>query len=199
MISFIIGCLTAYLDLLTAPLLTCGLPLIVYLSVEDEDTFKKKLQSLFLFAVLWGVGYTFTWASKWALGTVFTDMNVFKDAFDTILYRAGSKGFSRVDAITSNFNLLPIVTVNLLLILLLPLVILFFNKKAIKTNLLLLIVATFPYLWYLVLAQHSWWHPWFTYRIQAISIIAVFFIFINFISWDKVNLTLQKIKYMLFR
>jgi len=115
MISFIIGCLTAYFDLLTAPLLTCGLPLIVYLSAEKEDAFKKKLLTLFQFAVLWGIGYGFTWASKWALGTLFTDINVFKDAFDNILYRTSSGDFSRLDAIVNNFNLLPIVSINLIL------------------------------------------------------------------------------------
>jgi len=187
LISFIIGCLTAYFDLLTAPLLTCGLPLIVYLSAKNEDTFKKKLQSLFLFAILWGVGYALTWASKWALATMLTDINVFKNAFETILYRTGSEDFSRFEAITDNFKYLPVVFMNLIFTFLLLLSIVFFNKKAIKTNLLLLIVATFPYLWYLVLAQHSWCHPWFTYRIQAISIIAILFILINFISWDKVR------------
>jgi hypothetical protein len=187
MISFIFGCLTAYFDLLTSPLLTCGLPLIVYLSAENEDSFKKKLQSLLLFTVLWGVGYALTWSSKWALGTIFTEINTFKDAYNTILYRTASEGFSRFDAIIFNFRFLPIVVINLLLTLLFLLAVIFFNKKALKTNLLLLIVATFPYLWYLFAAQHSWWHPALAYRIQAIAIIAVFFIFINFISWEKIS------------
>jgi hypothetical protein len=187
MISFIFGCLTAYFDLLTSPLLTCGLPLIVYLSAENEDSFKRKLQSLLLFAVLWGVGYALTWSSKWALGTIFTEINTFKDAYNSILYYTDSEEFSRFEVITSNFNLLPVVFINLLLTLLLPLVVIFFNKTAIKTNLLLLIVAMFPYLWYLFASQHSWWHSWFTYRIQAIAIIAMFFIFINFISWEKIS------------
>ena len=187
LISFIIGCLTSYFDLLTAPLLTCGLPLIIYLSIENEDTFKKRLSSLFFFAVLWVIGYGLTWASKWTLGTILTDINVFKDAFDNILYRTSNGDVSRLQAIVSNFNLLPIIFINLILTLLLPFVVLFFNKKEWKTNLLLLIVAMFPYIWFLVLAQHSWWHWWFTYRIQAISIIAIFFIFVNFIDWEKIK------------
>jgi len=187
LISFIIGCLTAYFDLLSAPLLTCGLPLIIYLSAENEDNFKKKLQSLLWFSVLWGIGYALTWASKWTLATILTDMNVFKDAFESILYRTSSEDFSRLDVIETNYNLLPIIFINLIFTSLLVLAVVFFNKKAIKTNLLLLIVATFPYLWYLVLAQHSWWHTWFTYRIQAISIIAILFVLIDFISWDKIK------------
>jgi len=37
----------------------------------------------------------------------------------------------------------------------------------------LLAVAAFPYLWYLVLADHSQIHAWFTYRAQIISVFAV--------------------------
>ncbi|MDR2972643.1 MAG: hypothetical protein LBU83_12070 [Bacteroidales bacterium] len=192
--SFIFGSLTAYLDLLTTPLLTCGLPLIVYLSAENEDSFKTRLSSLFRFAFLWGIGYSFTWVSKWTLGTIFTEKNVFRDAFDTVLFRTSSEDFSRFDSIISNFELLPVFFISLILILLFPLVVLFFNRKAIKTNLLLLIVATFPFLWFLFAAQHSWWHWWFTYRILAISIIAVFFIFINFISWNRINTMINRKK-----
>jgi len=192
LLSFIIGCFTSYLDLLTAPLLTCGLPLVVYLLAEKEETFKKRLSALFLFSGLWGTGYALTWASKWALGTVFTDVNVFQSAMNTALYRAGIETNSRLDAVISNINLLPLFFIYLFFILLLPLVVFFFNKKEIKTNLLLFIVATFPYLWYLVLAQHSWWHWWYTYRIQAISLSAIFIIFINFISWDKISTLFRK-------
>jgi hypothetical protein len=187
LVSFIFGCLTSYFDLLTAPLLTCGLPLIVYLSAENEDPFKKRFFSLFLFALLWGLGYGLTWASKWTLGTIFTDINVYKDAFETTLYRTNTEYFSRLEAIHRNFKLLPTGFIYLISISLLLLALVFFNKKESKTNLLLFIVATFPFLWFLVVAQHSGWHPWFTYRILAISVISLWFILINFISWDKIR------------
>jgi len=186
LISFIFGCLTAYLDLFTTPLLVCGLPLLVYLSLAEEDTFKNRFLTLILFGFLWAIGYFFTWASKWGLATLLTDINVFENAFNQFIRWSDNENYSRFHAIIVNFNLLPIVVINLIFILLLPLVILFFNKKAIKTNLLLLIVAALPYLWYIVIAKPCWWHWWFAYRTQAISIIAVLFIFINFISWNKI-------------
>ena len=193
LISFIFGCLTAYLDLLSTPLFTCGLPLIVYLLAEEENIFRKRLLFLVLFVGLWGIGYGFTWTTKWVLGTLFTDINIFEDAFRTISIRAGSgNDFTRLDAIIKNFHLLPIVTINFILVFLLVLSIIFFNKKAIKTNLLLLIVAALPYLWFLVVSEHSVCHWWFTYRVQAISIAAIFIIFINFISWDKIDKLIHK-------
>ena len=194
LLAFIFGALTSYFDLLTTPLLTCGLPLIVYLSAEKEDVFKKRFSSLVAFVLLWSIGYALTWCSKWALATIFTDINVFKDALHTASYRISSEDFSRCDAVIENYKLLPNFFIYLILTLLLPFIVMFFNKKEIKTNILLLIVVTFPYLWFLVVAQHSWWHWWFTYRIQAISIIALFFICINFISWDKIEKLIHKKK-----
>ena len=187
LISFIIGCLTSYFDILTTPLLTCGLPLIVYLSIENDDSLKDRFRSLILFGFLWAVGYFLTWASKWVLGTIFTDVNVLENAFNQVLKWSNNEDLSRFDAIIDNFNLLPKFFIFMILALFLPLVVIFFNKKAIKTNLLLLIVATLPYLWLIAIAKHSLVHAWFTYRIQVISIVAVFFIFINFVSWDKLK------------
>jgi hypothetical protein len=162
------------------------LPLIVYISAKTDENFKRRLTTLLLFLGLWGVGYALTWISKWTLATLFTDINVFKNAIEAFLYRTGSEDFSRLEVISKNFNLLPTVFLCLILTLLLPLILFFFNKKEIKTNLLLLIVATLPFLWYLFAAQHSIWHWWFTYRTLAVFVIALFFICINFISWDKI-------------
>ena len=186
--SFIIGCLTSYFDLLTAPFLTCGLPLLVYLcSTDNNGTFKTRLQTLFLFVVLWGAGYGLTWASKWVLGTILTDVNVFESAFNQVNYHASNKYGSRILVISQNFDLLPNGFLYTPLIALLLLAIVFFNKKAIQTNVLLFIAALSPYVWFLLTAQHSYRHWWFTYRIQAIAVSAVFLILVNFISWDKLT------------
>jgi hypothetical protein len=194
LLSFIFGCLTVYFDLFTTQLLTCGLPLIVYLSLSEEDSLKKRFITLFFFGFLWATGYLLTWGAKWTLGTIFTEVNVFYDAFNQSVNWYEIQEFTRFGAIEKNFNLLPVVTINLVLLLLLPLVIFYFNKKAVKTNLLLLITVALPYLWYFVVAKPCLWHWWFSYRAQAISVIAVFFIFINFISWDKVSQTFERCK-----
>ena len=194
LISFIVGCLTSYLDLFTTPLLTCGLPLIIYLSIENENSLKNRFLDLFLFGFLWAIGYFFMWFSKWGLATIFTDINVLENAFNQTVSWSNTDDFSRFDAIRENFRLLPMFFICMILTLLFPLVVFFFNKKNLKTNLLLLIVVTLPYLWYFIIARPCWWHWWFSYRTQAIAIIAVFFIFINFISWDKIKNLLSRKK-----
>jgi hypothetical protein len=186
LISFITGCLTAYFDVLTTPIFTCGLPLIVYISAKTDENFKKRVTTLLLFSMLWAAGYGLMWFSKWTLATLFTDINALKDGFNTFLYRTSSEDFSRFEVIKQIFSMQHTFFLCLIITLLLPLVLFFFNKKEIETNLLLSIVGIYPFLWYLFAAQHSIWHDWFTYRTLAVFIIALFFVLINFISWNKI-------------
>jgi len=44
-----------------------------------------------------------------------------------------------------------------------------------KKAILFLLVGLAPYLWYLVLSNHSYVHWWFTYRLQAITVMCLFF------------------------
>ncbi|MDD3281187.1 MAG: hypothetical protein PHC83_06410, partial [Bacteroidales bacterium] len=203
MIFFIFGSLTAYMDLLTTPILTLGIPLMVYFLIKKDNiengNFIKNIQTLILFALLWALGYGFTWISKWLIATVFTDMNVFKDAWDATMYRMQSNAdqiqlFSRLDAVLVNINMLPWGYINSLLCVLLILVVSFFNKKGIKKAFLFLIIACIPYIWYFVLANHSFLHWWFTYRAQAITVSCLFIVFIQLISKEKILIFLERIK-----
>ena len=45
---------------------------------------------------------------------------------------------------------------------------------------LYLLVAFAPYIWYLVLSNHSYVHFWFTYRLQAVSITAILLLVCSF-------------------
>jgi len=192
LMAFIFGCCTAYFDLFTTPLLICGLPLIVYISLKTDEPFIRRLKTVLLFSCLWVFAYALSWITKWTVATLFTDLNVFIDAFNQFTVRIDAPDNARINAITKTFEMLPIFFICLVLSLLFLLSIFFFNKKEIKTNILLFIVALYPFVWFLFAAQHSHWHWWFTYRAYAISIIALFFIFINFISWDKVEKLIKK-------
>ena len=39
---------------------------------------------------------------------------------------------------------------------------------------LLLVLAFMPYIWYFLLSNHSYQHFWFTYRLQAVTLAALF-------------------------
>jgi hypothetical protein len=185
--AFILGCCTAYFDLFTTPLLICGLPLIVYISLKTDETLIRRLKTVLLFSCLWAFAYALTWLTKLTFATLFTNMNVFVDASEAFVGWADTQNIARIDAITRTFEMLPIFFICLALSVLFLLTIFFFNKKEFKTNILLFIVALYPFVWFLLAAGPTHWHWWLSYRAYAISIIALFFIFINFISWDKVK------------
>lgn len=203
MIFFVFGSLTAYMDLLTTPILTLGIPLMVYFLIKKDITenvaFRRSIQILIIFSLLWVLGYGFTWVSKWLIATVFTDMNVIKDALDATVYRTQSdanniEAFTRFDAIGLNASMLLWVYINSLLCGLLLLVICFFRKKGIKNALIFILIGMIPYVWYFIVANHSFLHWWFTYRAQAISVSCIFLAFISLISWNKVGNFLNKNK-----
>ena len=131
---------------------------------------------------LWGTGYGLTFASKWALGSWILKTNVLQDAADQVAYRMASSDFTRWDAVTQNFSMLPLSMLLTVLILLCILMVLRFRAQGGTKALLLLMTALLPYVWYLLVANHSYLHAWFTYRLQAVSIAALLMAILSFCS-----------------
>lgn len=174
---FIIGSLTCYFDLLTTPLLTLGIPLAVMLSLKRDD--KLQLKDNFFeiskIILLWGLGFALTFATKWALASLILGQNILADAYEVSLYRMEAEDFTRWDALTRNFNMLNYWIIGVAAVFMLFFVIIKRLKISYKKVVLFLFIALMPYVWYLLLANHSYQHWWFTYRLQAISVVCLFF------------------------
>ena len=168
-ICFVIGSLTAYFDLLTAPLLTWGIPVLVWIVISKRINYNVSLLTPFT----WFVGYAATWASKWLLATLTTPMNVFADAQAQATLRAATEDYSRWGAVAHNFNLVPWLYVTIAAGVVLLIVLRNFDGKEWRRTLLCVAVALSPIAWYLALANHSYVHYWFTYRSIAISIMGL--------------------------
>lgn len=176
MLFFIVGSLTCFFDLLTAPLLTLGLPLAVMMSLKDDDTFRVKdnLVEIIKLAVLWGLGFALTFLAKWALASLILGIDVFADAYDSSVYRLGVEDFTRWDAVHRNFNMLnlPMICIGIASVVVLQLT----RKRQFnyKKALVYIVIGLSPYIWYFILSNHSYYHFWFTYRIQAIAVVCLF-------------------------
>lgn len=175
LLFFIVGSLTCYFDLLTTPLLTLGIPLAIMLSMKSNEDFRFKynLIEISKIILLWGLGFALTFFTKWALASLILGQNIFADAYEVSLYRMEAEDFTRWDALTKNFGML-----NLWIIGLAALVLLLFSfinrlKISYKKVVLFLLIGLMPYVWYLLLANHSYVHWWFTYRLQAISVVCM--------------------------
>ena len=176
---FIVGCLISYFDLLTYPLLTLGMPL-TFLLVENRKSMKEGIVRFLESCMAWGAGYGMMWGSKWVLGSLLTKENIIQDAIGSVLFRVGASDnevkISSVQVIIKNIgaNKLCLLIVVLVFVAIIMHGIL--KKRSMdfgKLNFAVLLCAILPFIWYVVVSNHSYIHFWFTYRILAISIYAV--------------------------
>ncbi|GAB1405390.1 MAG: hypothetical protein PHX54_11775 [Lentimicrobiaceae bacterium] len=195
---FISGALATYFDLLTAPLLTLGIPMLLWVSMcGHENNLKTELwhgfKQLVGFSLLWIVAYSGAWAMKMIITIPFSELDIVSDVTNQFLRRAGSENITRMDAIMRNFNLIPLVFVNILLLVPVLLSPFFFNKQGIAKFVLFLAVAFLPYIWFYGAADHSYGHYWYTYRIQAITISGVLLAVYSLVDWHRVKLQWRRL------
>lgn len=187
------GMITCFLDFLTTEIITLFVPLILILGIKKEKNeiinFKDAVKVFFKSCVLWFIGYAGMWISKWILASLILNINAIDYVKDQALLRMnGLQGLNSakemyIGAITNNWHTLyPINIVKKTSELwwmlggLVTFFILIIDWKKIKNNkesLIMLIIAVMPYLRYLILANHSYRHSFFTFRSQMISIMAL--------------------------
>ena len=121
------------------------------------------------------------WMGKWAIGSCLTGENLWIKALETANLRVSGavneEHISRVMAILRNFY----IYAGVLGILLFVIIIIWllsgmrrYRKEVTVRNLLpLCMAACMPIVWYLLLANHSYIHYWYTFRILTVSIFAV--------------------------
>lgn len=194
---FLSGILTSFLDLLTYPLITLGLPLLMcILMLCQRNRFKSPTESLkfcIVQSMWWMLGYGGMWASKWVIASLFTQENVILDAFNSVGIRTGSitsgvtSLLGRMEGLMKNvFDCIVnsgfFVTLGSLLTLLIVLKIRGLPQNYyLKTNLVneenrkalfwsCLLIACYPLVWTLCLNNHTAIHHWFTWRMFSISL-----------------------------
>ncbi len=186
-IFLLIGMVTCYFDLLTYPITTLGLPLIIWLIMFNKKKTTKFLNTfkqICLGSLGWGVGYFGIWIGKWALGSVITGVNLFKSAVKAATSRTSTttaiEEISRTAAIKGAFGeiftnpicwMLSIATIAIVVLLVMKKIKL--NKQEAQSNLGILIISLIPLVWYIIFANHSTWHLFFTYRTLSVFIFAI--------------------------
>ena len=196
----IVGSLTSFFDLLTVPLLTLGIPLIILYFLTKERF--SPLQGVFFIiknSLSWFLGYGLSWFFKWLIANIALGRDVLIDAFQSVLFRIAGECeevkvtlFSGIreniyrmmytypagpliEQPTPNSPVKYISFVIILLVLIVFAVVAIrykINFRSVKKAAPLLLIATYPYIWYAVLANHSTIHA-FTYRAQLITGFAV--------------------------
>lgn len=184
-----IGIVTNYFDLLTYPIVTLGVPLTVYLLLQENATIKSSLRTAIVCCAFWGAGYAAMWVSKWALATLITGNNVFADALFSVQERTsltgggelGAGDITRLSTIKALVGMLKrrpyllmaagIVTGCAYLVLR--------GRLAVKATPQAVHVPSFigiaalPLLWYAVMPNHSYTHYFYTFRGLSVTVFAL--------------------------
>lgn len=203
--TFVLGSITVFLDLLTTPILPVSMAVtFIFLHYYQKyQTFIPNKTIIYAFAA-WAVGYVSTWASKWILATIICPQNIIAQALHQVVFRVAGDGAKyevhRLSMLESNIKMLlqpfghtPKIIIISLIVITCIFLIHYFRKTAIDKTLIkkLLLFSLIPYLWYLMAANHSQIHSWFTYRSQIITVFSFVFLMSYIIDWSKVKSALK--------
>lgn len=177
----LLGIMTAYFDFLTYPLFTLCLPLLIYRSgkslAEHKGGIKESIGSVLRLSMLWGAGYLGMWAGKWLLALIAGYPDVLASALSLASYRTSLQTDMDANRLSVIGKVFGVYSKKMLAALLLPTLAIvatgivkarrlrpFPIRKAIPY----LLIMSFPFLWLVVVNNHSSIHYWFTYRNLAI-------------------------------
>lgn len=185
---FVTGMVENFFDFLTYPIITLGIPLVLllWMRVRDEQAdFKNNFWFMFRASVSWGLGYALTWIAKWGISILVFGMKYFWRTMEVVKFRLeGSEEvpLDRIGTIQKNLKawlnvqdggLITWSKVAVLIFLAALLLVLWKKLKDRKTVLAyvpMLFVAAYPYIWYLIMSNHSQIHFWYTYRAQLVAL-----------------------------
>ena len=169
------GILTSFLDLLSYPLISFGIPAIIYLDYNHNDSSIKELFFKFVKAgICWCAGYAIMWFGKWVIGTIVTHESVFETAIGQAHGWTQGKNLWQVyfDNIY-DFSRTPVLFIALAYIAVLFVLIIrnhCLEKVDFKIDILpFLVVGLLPFIWYAAIQTHSAVHHFFTYKSLMIT------------------------------
>ena len=192
---FVVGSVSNFIDLLTAPLVTLGITAITYFLLiqrnESKVNIKRYILDFLKICISWALGYGITWLSKWVITEIFFGRPIISQAIEQAVFRSngpqinGMNIFSLSNVFIRNMEYLssPVAITILIaaVIYIIVMMIINLNKKIdfkenLKKCLPYILIFFLPVIWYMVLKQHSYTHVNFTYRILVISIISLLII-----------------------
>lgn len=179
----ILGMCTSFLDLLTYPLVSLGLPLVVWMILHDEEDWKYQLRWIIGFSLIWGLGFGFFWAAKWIITSLIMQENYVGEAIQEITKRTSNEGklgetLSLKEVLEKNFKVFDNPAYSNLFYATVFGGILFTIKKHIpyrnflKKLMPYMLISLMPVVWICLTANHSSIHYWFTSRTVAIFVFA---------------------------
>ncbi|MBQ7284276.1 MAG: hypothetical protein IJW74_05465 [Oscillospiraceae bacterium] len=187
----VFGILTQFFDFYTAPIAVCGLPLLVWLLIDESGCCRFK--TILKCSVSWLYGYASFWVVKLVMVSIFTDVDGLGDGIGAFLGRVGTaknnvgeaagKGlYTPINAFIAAWDMVtPGATGAIALIAVMAIVavsaLIIWKKKGFKglvADCAFLAVAALPVLWFSVASQPTVIHAYFQYRPLVVFFAGVF-------------------------
>lgn len=180
-----VGMLTSYMDFLTYPIITLGIPLATYLAMTvGQNRQKVCVWYSVLASFMWVLGYGGMWGAKWILASLISGENIILNALRTVKTRSGLRTeddvlLSRVKAIGTNLDVLTQGVYGKILAVLGVMLVVFLiwsilrRKTCMKWIGAFVFVALIPFVWVFVTSEHASIHSWFTYRNFVVTIYSL--------------------------
>jgi hypothetical protein len=191
---FVVGGVTSYLDFLTTPQLTLGLPMIVYLMSSDKT---DKWKWVIYLSIAWSFGYASLWASKWAMTYLLTGNNILDSVARNInLHTSDVVGVRHISLyyvfksakriILHRHQVRSIIVIATIIFLILIWLKAVKNRKAVFDNAYMLLIALIvPIWWFGLLRHHSLHHYSFTWRAGLLILYSMTLFIYNTTSWKN--------------
>lgn len=186
---FVTGMATQFFDFLTAPLVSLG-----FLLVADPN---RSIKPLCARVGWWGLGYIMFGATKWVVTQLLLGRGAINDAWSHVVDRTvhqADAGFSYLKVMQLNVaQLIGYARLSQLIVggvgLVLLVIWLWLRNKRVRRKQVAywLTVMGLPYIWYLVAANHSYLHVWYTYRAQFISVFAGIMVVYEWVEGGKIR------------
>lgn len=181
---FTIGAVTSFMDFLTTPILTLGLPLAAA-GMTDNKGKNTSIRNITANSIAWFGGYASLWASKWIVASIVTGENMVAGALANAQYRMGGtivfggklmsfgQFFSKITE-SQQYKTLFVLLVIVAALATVAAAFLLYRKRAyLKPYGWLLVIAAMPALWFIVLKNHSIQHIFYTWRDWILTIWCV--------------------------
>lgn len=186
LLFLVLGMCTSYFDFLTYPLVSLGIPLVMFITCIGAEKLMKQIFYVLQCSALWCVGYVGMWSGKWMLGSILMpEAGSLSVAISSIAYRGSNKA-TDMEVLT----IFDVLFANLYVYLKWPIMALlgvsalYLLYKAVKKDFLTnirgglfscipyLLICTYPIGWYMLASNHSYEHKFMAYRELAIASFA---------------------------
>lgn len=196
-IMVVIGSLTNFFDLLTVPLLTFGMPWVIYFVLMNRfatQSIQKNYIETIVLGSGWLMSFGLTWFSKWLIASIILNENVFMNVSkQAVLRTAGTVDESlNIQSILSQMwqHLLPNEGKVILFLWVIMLLVGFWSGHRKLFDWLstspLMLMSVIPFVWVLLLKNHNQHHHYFTYRLFALTLFCAFsYVMINIPKFQR--------------